>query len=644
MSQLAPNLFDRRYSDLVQAGRSRLPSLAPAWTDHNAHDPGITLMELLAWVAEAQIYSLARSRRDERNAYAALMGMAPNGTRAARGLIWPDHGDPNSPSASVFRSFVIDRDAAIHTSKSDTPSFRPAHRIRWIPARIRALTTHLANGSTLNHTGANQRGGPAFRPFGNEGNRNDVLWMELEASGDSPLLPSGAPDDARLTIGIRADAALGGALAETGTAASGRHSPLDIVLSAGAARFPLRIVEDSTGGFMRTGVIVLDLSGVEADVKAMTLEFRAPRGFDRPPRILRVEPNVIPISQSLRVERELYDAQDVPDLSFDLETPGLEFEPGSDPLTVEVADGGAFVEWKKCQRLSDRGPLDRVYELDPVAARISFGNGINGQIPPAGAQIAVSYAVSEGAGGNTARNRKWAVHGLTGVFGVNPDSMMGGEDPSGWLEQRREARLAVMDAHALVSSADIEAAARALPVLEVGRAWVMPAQPSDLSTGRVRLIAMQARRAEGDAETVPETPRWLEAIRRALASRMPLGSRLVVAAPRYVVFTLRAHIEPEPTKNPAAVKKAVIDELAKRLTLVSQGPGKPERPFGLPVTRRDIAAWIQALPDVRRVPELQIVLADGKAADELKVPLQGLPRIDLAQSAIDVVRAAGGSR
>ena len=60
MKQLAPDLFNRRFQDLVEIGRAKLPSLAPDWTDHNAHDPGITLMELLAWVAEAQLYSLAR--------------------------------------------------------------------------------------------------------------------------------------------------------------------------------------------------------------------------------------------------------------------------------------------------------------------------------------------------------------------------------------------------------------------------------------------------------------------------------------------------------------------------------------------------------------------------------------------------------
>ena len=101
MTVLAPDLFsDRRYDDLVQIGLSRLPGIAPDWTDYNAHDPGITLMELLAAGAEAQLYSLARMRRDERVAYASMMGIEPSGTAAARGLIWPDSSDPNAPAAN----------------------------------------------------------------------------------------------------------------------------------------------------------------------------------------------------------------------------------------------------------------------------------------------------------------------------------------------------------------------------------------------------------------------------------------------------------------------------------------------------------------------------------------------------------------
>jgi hypothetical protein len=637
MNQLAPDLFSgRRYSDLVQLGRSKLPRLAPAWTDYNIHDPGITLMELLAWAAEAQIYSLSRSRRDERTAYAALMGVLPNGARPAMGLIWPDHSDAKAPSVTVGQSFVIEPDGGVHTINSDTPTYRAAMRTRWIPARIRALATHLADGTVVDHKGPNQRGGPAFRPFGDHAHRNDVLCMELEATGQWPLFPPGPLDDARLLIGVRTDAPAapppaGGSL-------------LEVVLTAGTQRVTLPIVEDTTAGFLRTGTLALDLSGLELDVAALTLEFRAPSGLDMPPRIVRIEPNVIPITQDRRVAQEVHTAEGTPDFGFDLDSPGLEFEPGSDPVTVEVVDGGELTPWTKCERLSDFGPTDRVYELDPVAARVTFGNGINGRMPPAGANIYVSYSVCEGAGGNMARNRKWAVPSVAGVFGVNPDAVAGGEDPSGWLEQRSEGRRLLTEEHALVSNADIEDAARALPLLRVGRTWVQPAQPGDRATGTTRLITMQTRDGAEDPSLVPETPRWLAAIHRTLAPRMPLGGRLSVSGPAYVGFTLRANIEAERGRDPAKVKETVLAELHRHLTLVSNEPGAPERPFGLAVTRRDITSWILALEDVRRVPSLEIVLGDGTVADEVAVPRHGLPRIDLGNSAIDVVRPAGGTR
>lgn len=641
MIQLAPDLFSgRRYDNLVQLGRSSLTRLAPAWTDHNVHDPGITLIELLAWVAEAQIYSLSRSRRDERTSYAALMGVLPNGARPAKGLIWPDHNDPNSPSLKVGQSFVIEPDGDVHMANADTPVFRSLLRMRWIPARIRSLATHLANGTVVDHKGPNQRGGPAFRPFGDLAGRNDVLWVELEATGQWPLFPAGPLDDARLVLGVRAAAPSGDTAGDNASCGS----PLEVVLTAGSMRLPLPIVEDTTAGFQRTGYLALDLTGLELDTNTLILEIRAPRGLDIAPRIMRIEPNVVPITQEVGYVREAHDVENVPDFGFDLNWPGLSFEPGSDPLTVEVSDGGTFVNWKKCDRLADFGPSDRVYEFDPVAAHVTFGNGVNGQMPDLREKVFVSYAVSEGTGGNMARNRKWTVPSVSGVFGVNPDAIAGGEDPSNWLKQRREARQLVTQAHALISNADIEEAARALPILLVGRSWMMPAQASDLATGTARLVVMQARDGEDDPVFVPETPRWLEAIRRALAPRLPLGARLQVLGPRYVNFTIRAQLEAEPRRDPATVKQAVLDELRRRLALISSAPGLPERAFGLAVTRRDITSWLLALADVRRVTSLQIMLADGTAADEVAVSRRGLPRVDLANSAITVARPAGGAR
>ena len=51
-------LDDQSYADIVAEAEARLPWLCPVWTDHNAHDPGITLLELMAWYKELQQYHM----------------------------------------------------------------------------------------------------------------------------------------------------------------------------------------------------------------------------------------------------------------------------------------------------------------------------------------------------------------------------------------------------------------------------------------------------------------------------------------------------------------------------------------------------------------------------------------------------------
>ena len=51
-------LDDQRYDEIVAQAEGRLPWLCPVWTDHNAHDPGITILELMAWYKEMQQYHM----------------------------------------------------------------------------------------------------------------------------------------------------------------------------------------------------------------------------------------------------------------------------------------------------------------------------------------------------------------------------------------------------------------------------------------------------------------------------------------------------------------------------------------------------------------------------------------------------------
>src|SRR5437588_5469120 len=55
-----PNLDDRTYADLVEEALAMIPVYAPEWTNHNASDPGIILVELLAYLTEMLVYRLNR--------------------------------------------------------------------------------------------------------------------------------------------------------------------------------------------------------------------------------------------------------------------------------------------------------------------------------------------------------------------------------------------------------------------------------------------------------------------------------------------------------------------------------------------------------------------------------------------------------
>jgi hypothetical protein len=68
-----PNLDDRTYADLVQEALLMLPQYAPEWTNHNPSDPGITLIELLAYFTEMLIYRLNRITRENKVRFLQLL-------------------------------------------------------------------------------------------------------------------------------------------------------------------------------------------------------------------------------------------------------------------------------------------------------------------------------------------------------------------------------------------------------------------------------------------------------------------------------------------------------------------------------------------------------------------------------------------
>ena len=83
----APNLDDRTHADIVEEAIRLIPQYCPDWTNHNATDPGITLIELFAWMTEMIIYRLNKVTDKNFLAFLDLMGVNLQPPQPARALL-----------------------------------------------------------------------------------------------------------------------------------------------------------------------------------------------------------------------------------------------------------------------------------------------------------------------------------------------------------------------------------------------------------------------------------------------------------------------------------------------------------------------------------------------------------------------------
>lgn len=80
-------LDDETYQEIMQQVRSRIALYYPEWTDYNLHDPGITFLELFAWLKEAQQYYIDHLDSEIRPKFLQLLGMHMLHRQPAQGMI-----------------------------------------------------------------------------------------------------------------------------------------------------------------------------------------------------------------------------------------------------------------------------------------------------------------------------------------------------------------------------------------------------------------------------------------------------------------------------------------------------------------------------------------------------------------------------
>jgi len=83
----SPNLDDRTFDDIVEDVIRLIPRYCPDWTNHNPSDPGITLVELFAWMTELILYRLNRVPDKVYVTLLDLIGIRLRAPQPARSLL-----------------------------------------------------------------------------------------------------------------------------------------------------------------------------------------------------------------------------------------------------------------------------------------------------------------------------------------------------------------------------------------------------------------------------------------------------------------------------------------------------------------------------------------------------------------------------
>ena len=590
---LAPlRLDDLTWDDMVAAIRRRIPAeSAGNWTLHAPADPGITLLELFAWLAEQRLYWLDQ---------------VPDGfVVAVLKLLGLDGPRPAGPAATVLRIAAAD---------SATPA---------------ALTVPAGTGFTRD-----PRGETVFTlddPVTVLPIRNLTLVAEgqdrtadLLAGREVALLPAGGgPGEARISLDLTAPVPDGqlSLLIDLVTpdilpaawfpdAVDGVPPPAELTWSYDdGTRVPIDAaqVEDGTQGLRRPGIVRLPVPAswnTGAGVRSVLLSTE--RGtFAAPPRLRRLEVNVAAARHRQDFGPDAPDALDeqvrrwLPLPGQHLDLPDAQGRLLDASLTLLERDGTEH-RWTPVADFGFCGRQDRVFVLDRAAGALRFGDGRTGRIPvpdpahPEKALSKVEWTLGGGTGGNGGTTGTWnGTGGAVNATAANLVPAAGGAEAETIAQARGRAGAALHEVHRAVTAADHETIARQAPGVAVARAHAAvgdhPGYPCTLVPAAMSVyVVPDAPRGDGDwdrPDFVPAPrpdPGLLSQVRATLCAARLLGEELFIREPRYRVARLRVEVAGAP-RDPAAVGRRVRGALRRYLDPLTGGDQDAGWPFGAPL-------------------------------------------------------------
>src|ERR1051325_11399615 len=578
-----PAIDDRRYQDLRDEALARIPVHNPEWTNFNRSDPGVTLIEVFAFLTESLLYRSNQIPERNRLKFLQLLGISLAPAASARGLVtFTNERGPLS---------VVTLNDNLEVRAGAVP-FRTERGLDVLPIEGRVYYKRaVTNPSTeqvdyYTQLYATYMGPPTMNADGTQTPKATPLLYEtvpLEPTETSGVDLSKDAVDNSLWVALmvresdkqQGDNPFEEAVKKARKEIAGKTLSLGIVPASDEPKRNLR----PGGGDRASG--------------GASLQYQLPKGGALPsdPHARVALPgvgiNCTTVTQRARVAGELLPpGTGEPDQSVFLSK--VPVIAGSVRLMVE----GFTEPWDEIEDLMSAGPevyvpdlrlppgertaenkLVNVFTLNRESGEIRFGDGTRGRRPSFGASIRASYDYGVGRDGNVGpgsiRTRPAPPVGLK--VG-NPVRTWGGAEAESVSEGEKQITRYMQHRDRLVTASDFEAITLRAPGVEIGRVEVLPAfnpalapnVPGD-APGAVTIMLIPKYDAQNPEAPMPDRF-FMDAVCSHLEPRRLVTTEVFLRPPVYKGIWVSVGLEVVPGASVAQVREVVKRELLQFLS------------------------------------------------------------------------------
>ena len=616
MALPVPNLDDRRFQDLVDDAKRLVQQKCPEWTDHNVSDPGVTLIELFAWMTDQLIYRLNRVPDRNYVKFLELIGVNLFPPTAARAQVtfWL-----SAPQPDVVRITAGTQAATVRTETDEAIVFATVEDLPIIPSSLAELGS-MVDGKTYRDQWAALEKGNGFACFKDVPAAGDALYVGL-----SEAVPSNA---VRLRFSCHIE----------GVGVDPTNPPLIWEAWSGEDWEPCELDSDTTGGLNRDGDVVIHVprshqASLVSKKRAGWIRARVTEPVEGQPSY-SASPSITSLGAITiggtadAVNAELVIAED---LGISDGVAGERFTlrrgpvvPGDEPAILEVSAQDGWEEWTEVAEFADSGPDDKHFVFELSNGVIRLGPAVRqedgsirnfGAIPEKNARLRLrAYRVGGGRKGNVAARSLSVLKTSIPFVGrvENRRAASGGVDGEDIENAKVRGPIRLRTRFRAVTTEDYEHLAReAAP--EVARIRAVAAgDGTDAGSVRV-LVVPAASPSDGDRlrfEQLVPGEETLQVITDRLEEARVIGTRAIVEPPVYRGVTVVAKLRARPRQNPTRLQDEAVRALYAYFDPITGGPEGTGWPFGRPVNVGEVYSVLQGLRGTEVVEDARLFGAD----------------------------------